>query len=106
MLRGRSLTLQQDGWLLVRFDVIDNVFDSLDFFSFVVGNFDIEFLFKSHDKLYNVKAISAKIFYEFRILFDLISANAQLLYYNLFNVIQKCHYSSCYKNKIGKLYHT
>jgi len=74
--------------LLVGFDVIDDVFYSLNLFRFVIGDFDVEFFFKRHNELYDIKAVSTQVFDEFRIFFHFISAHAQLLYYNLFNVIQ------------------
>jgi hypothetical protein len=52
------------GRLLVLFDVIDGVFDGLNFLGILVGDLDVEGLFKLHDEFDDVEGVGAEIFLE------------------------------------------
>src|ERR1700751_992657 len=73
-------------------DVIDSVRNSADFFGILVGNFDVESFFESHDEFDRVERIGAKIVDERSAGRDLALVHTQLLHNNLLHLlINSCH---------------
>lgn len=77
--------------LLIFFYKLDCVFDGLNFFSLVIRNFNAEFLFKRHDKFYDVKTVSTQIFNKPGLFLDLFGTDIELLNDNLFDIIKNSH---------------
>lgn len=45
-------------------DVFDDVADALEFFGFLIGDFDGEFLLKGHDEFHGVEGVGTEVFDE------------------------------------------
>ncbi|CUX10045.1 Acyl carrier protein (modular protein) [Agrobacterium genomosp. 13 str. CFBP 6927] len=63
-------------------DELDGVADSQDRVSCVVGNFDAEFFFESHDQFNGIERISAQIVNEAGAFNNLVGVNAKMINYN------------------------
>jgi hypothetical protein len=64
-------------------DELHRITHSLDVFSGVVGNFDIEFFLKGHDQLDIVQAVRAKVIDKARLLRDLLGVSIEVLDHDL-----------------------
>src|SRR5688572_16122109 len=74
-----SKKLTPGGSALLAGDVGDHVTHGLELFGFLVGHFDVEFLFESHDEFDGVERVRAEIFDELGFNGHLISVDAELI---------------------------
>jgi hypothetical protein len=80
---GRILHLPHEGRSgLGLLDELYGVADSQDRVSCVVGNFDAEFFFESHDQFNGIERISAQIVNEASAFNNLVGVNAKMINYN------------------------
>ena len=75
---SQSVRLLESG--LLAGDVGHDVTHRLKLFSLFVGDFDVKFLFESHDKLDGVEGVGAEVLDKSGFGGDLISADAKLVY--------------------------
>ncbi len=81
-LEGAGLSDGNEGRQLLRgffLDVFDHVSDALELLSILVGNFDSEFFFESHDELDGIERVGTEVFDEGCAGGDLLGCDAELL---------------------------
>src|SRR5579875_104756 len=79
----------------VRADVVDGVLDGTDLLRVLVGNLDLEGLFKGHDQLHRVQGVRAEIVHKRSVRRDLALVYAQLLHNDLlYPFLNGCHIRS------------
>src|SRR3954454_10339228 len=78
---------------LLAFDVIDGVFDGLDFFRVFVWNVEVKCFFKGHDELDDVETVGAEVVNKRRRAVHLGFIHAELFYYDLLYLLLNRHES-------------
>src|SRR5208282_81387 len=75
-------------------DVIDGILHGADLFRVLVGNFDVESFFESHDQFHRIQGIGPQVIHERSAGSDLSFIHTQLLHDNLFYfLVNGCHVS-------------